>query len=559
MLLCTLVILSTIANFLGVRNSLAEEHIQTQSPSTPWKNNLQISSVSSTQPLCKAGICNNNSTQQNNADPPTLTKTFTNEFNMNKNPMLKHSFMNSYTVGSDRFRFINSFWTSSEVSPTSNVPNHSQLLDTTCPGLSSSPQYIEVDTDEGYATLAVTLQYQGVAPLTGIVAGLKLPSGFEAQLPLETDRNNYHIALANIPAEKILPGDAVTLCFPLNILPSARVQLPVLGPLALHFLRGGHQRTITDTIDAQQMESFMRMLKVSNGGNTGNTTTLSNNFNYPIDTQNATFQYDNLFHRTVRYDYINQVIPVIFKVTGREILDVSLPPGSSPISTFPPLTLAPGVLGPGHFTLTQLNETKNSTSGTAIFVPGDPSSHSPSAIPTGKPNSTKFTYPVNITLSNYGDVALHNLVATLSTNVTSLVTAAATAQTYPLGIVGRSVFHLFTLPPYSHRTVTTNITTAIGCAAIEPIFVTSNFTNAIGQRITQNNNVTLQIQQNTNAYNPTVCPVPAPAAVPGTGPALLPPGVVFSNPPGGGIAGTSANIVRGLVTTVPGNVTKPVK
>jgi hypothetical protein len=220
-------------------------------------------------------------------------------------------------------------------------------------------------------------------------------------------------------------------------------------------------------------------------------------------------KYNNEFDRYINFDYINQLIPVIFKVTGREILDVSLQPGTSPITAFPPqLTPLPGVFG----THVVPHPILNSTSGTVTITPN----------PSSSKAQVRDNLPVNITFSNYGDVTLHNLVAKLSTTVNALTTAAATAQTYPLGIVGPSIFHLFTLPAYSHRTVTTNITTALGCAAIEPIMVASTYTNAIGQRVSFADTVTLQIQQNAYNYNPAVCPIPAPAAVPGTGASLLP-------------------------------------
>ncbi|MFY9869729.1 MAG: hypothetical protein WAK17_08435 [Candidatus Nitrosopolaris sp.] len=44
MLLCTLVIVSTVGNSFGIRNSFAQQELQTQPPSTisqsPWSNNL---------------------------------------------------------------------------------------------------------------------------------------------------------------------------------------------------------------------------------------------------------------------------------------------------------------------------------------------------------------------------------------------------------------------------------------------------------------------------------------------------------------------------------------
>jgi len=38
-----------------------------------------------------------------------------------------------------------------------------------------------VDTNEGFSTLAVVLEYEGVVDLAGITAALKLSTGFKAQ------------------------------------------------------------------------------------------------------------------------------------------------------------------------------------------------------------------------------------------------------------------------------------------------------------------------------------------------------------------------------------------
>ena len=53
MLFCTLLIVSTIANSFGIRNSLAQQQLQTQQPSTisesPWSNNLPTLDTGDTQ------------------------------------------------------------------------------------------------------------------------------------------------------------------------------------------------------------------------------------------------------------------------------------------------------------------------------------------------------------------------------------------------------------------------------------------------------------------------------------------------------------------------------
>jgi hypothetical protein len=58
------------------------------------------------------------------------------------------------------------------------------------------------------------------------------------------------------------------------------------------------------------------------------TATFHNNFDF-------TRNYYAQFGRFIPFDFVNQVIPVIFKVTGREVLDVvTLPPGKvSPVTS----------------------------------------------------------------------------------------------------------------------------------------------------------------------------------------------------------------------------------
>ena len=69
-----------------------------------------------------------------------------------------------------------------------------------------------------------------------------MPAGFKAAYPLTDDPTRYDIALANWRGT-IVPGQGITLYFTMNILPTAKVGLPVLGPVTLHFLRP-NSRTI---------------------------------------------------------------------------------------------------------------------------------------------------------------------------------------------------------------------------------------------------------------------------------------------------------------------------
>ena len=139
---CTLVIVSSIGTSFGIRNSYAQAQQQQQqlaprqAPTvayqSPWSNNLQISSAGSkSQPLCKAGICNQSSdpastTQTANADPtqtanvvptqtanadPTNTHTSISQTATNNKPLtLTHQFTSNKIIGPDRFRFINYYW-----------------------------------------------------------------------------------------------------------------------------------------------------------------------------------------------------------------------------------------------------------------------------------------------------------------------------------------------------------------------------------------------------------------------------------------------------------------
>jgi hypothetical protein len=84
MVFCTLVIVSSIGTSFGIKNSYAQvqqqQLVPRQAPTvayqSPWSNNLQVSSASNSQPLCKAGICNQSSgpastTQTTNVDAQT--------------------------------------------------------------------------------------------------------------------------------------------------------------------------------------------------------------------------------------------------------------------------------------------------------------------------------------------------------------------------------------------------------------------------------------------------------------------------------------------------------
>src|SRR5215467_10752298 len=302
---CTLFIVSSIGTSFGIKNSYAQAQQQQLAPrqastvayQSPWNNNLQISSAgSNSQPLCQAGICSQSSkpastTQTTNADPTQIANvdpvqtnahaTITNTATSNKPLTLTHSFISSKIIGPDRFRFINYYWTSSatpravDVGTSSSGPLGSNTLGSTTTGLApllataQGPNVKqEVDTNEGQNSLAVQLQYQGVVPLAGVTAALKLPTGFKAAYPLTDDPTRWDIALSAFRGT-ISPGMGITLYFTMNILPTAKVGLPVLGPLAMHFLRAD-SRIINDNMEAIPANILSRAF--SNTINIGNPT-----------------------------------------------------------------------------------------------------------------------------------------------------------------------------------------------------------------------------------------------------------------------------------------------
>src|SRR5215467_130011 len=295
-LFCTFVILGTTGY------SYAQQELQTQQPSTvtelPWSNNLPTFDTGNTQHRNTAIIS---------------SQTFVNSKNLD----LNHAFVSNKVIGPDRFRFITSYWTTSQTNRGVDVGTSAN--DTFVSANSQPPnQKIEVYPNEGSQTLAVVLQYEGFADLAGVTGALKLPAGFNATLPLTSDKNRWDISLS-LYRGHIDPGQGIVLYFPITILSSSKVQLPVLGQLALHFLRT-HQRDILDSLDASQQNKFGKVLSLTNT-TFSNSTGFNDNFDFSRD-------YTNQFGRLIPYDFVNQVIPVTFKITGEEWLDVvTLPSG----------------------------------------------------------------------------------------------------------------------------------------------------------------------------------------------------------------------------------------
>jgi hypothetical protein len=464
MLFGILIIVSTIGNSFGIRNSFAQQELQTQTqpPSTisdsPWSNNL---------PVFNSGNMQGGNIQTINPDftrhhfgnesvtvgPNTVTNS--------KNLDLMHSFVSNKVVGPDRFRFITSYWTLPDTSLGVDVGTSANNTFLSAGSLPPNPK-VEVDTNEGFSTLAVVLQYDGVVDLAGITAALKLPTGFKAQYPLTDDRTNFDIALSDYRGH-IYPGQGIVLYFPMYVLPTAKVQLPVLGPLALHFLRTS-PRSVLDTLDAMQENNPMKTLSVNNIGNRTfpANTTFNDNFEFQRD-------YFNQFGRLIPYDFINQVIPVIFKVTGQETLDVVTLPTAG-------------------------KDAVKNISTNVVIIPNDK------------------TTLVRLAIRNTGDVPIYDLTVNVSPRLLadlgitgfspSLITTPNIPLTLfssilPVGIVGPSFFGIGELGPNQNAEFDVSVFPSHYVAGTtEFMNVNLVYNNIIGERSTQRNQVYFNVLPN---------------------------------------------------------------
>jgi hypothetical protein len=581
-LLCTLVIASTIGSSFATRNSFAlapQQQLQQiqQAPTvaykSPWNNNMPIISVDNNQPLCAAGVCNpspnpaSTTTQPQSSAPtattkvdPTAIKLSNTKTNTNNKVLTAtHSFVSSKVIGPDRFRYITSYWTTSDLSriidavrSAGNVTSGSSFAGPSAQGIGPviipratavatnflsplnniplSNLQVEVDKEEGYATLAIVLQYQGVVNLAGITAALKLPTGYKAQYPLTDDRHNFDIALANYDGG-IRPSQEVVLYFPLYVTKDAIPQLPVLGPLALHFLRSA-PRSILDTLDSSDQNMLAKALSImdtnatslsgtttspsttvtstnsptgttstttstTNGGVnlplSANATTLTANLN---DNLNFIRNYNNHFGRFIPFNFVDQVIPVIFKATGREVLDVYQ---SGPITT---------INAPGHY--------GNITT-------------------------------LELTFTNHGDVPLYNLVAQLDTVLPALTagglgepSGTVVAPQLPIVIQGQSNYYLGPIGPGEIKTIPVKISSAINCNTNQILETDLSYNNIIGvrQEVTQVVGVTTSGTQN--------CPIMFGGSNAGGAPVGVPVGPVIPVPskvPGAAHGGTPNAII----------------
>jgi len=198
---------------------------------------------------------------------------------------------------------------------------------------------------------------------------------------------------------------------------------------------------------------FGKTFSVNNVGNTTfpANTTFNDNFDFQRD-------YYNQFGRSILYDFVNQVVPVTFKITGEEWLDVvTLPTGGK-------------------------DAVKNVS--TQIVQ-----------IPNG------VTSTIRLAVRNTGDIPIWDLTINLFPGLQSVlginglnpaaITSSNNVQTLfstilPIGIVGPSFFGIGELPANTNKEFDVSVfPTHYVAGTVELMNVNLVYNNVLGERATQ--------------------------------------------------------------------------
>jgi hypothetical protein len=374
----------------------------------------------------------------------TYTKSLTNT----KGVTFDHTHTRYRVVGPDNFKFINSYWTTSE---TTRAVDVGTSANTTYLSSASHISNVPLETDNAYGptTLAVELQYEGAMQLIGITAALKLPPGFVSNLPLIHDPHRYDISFSNYRGH-IYPGQGITLYFPITIIGNVGVRVPYLAPLAIHFLKED-KRFDTASLSASEQDQFAASLVIKNGTSTSTYT----------DNSNLNRNFNAVNEQLYPYDFVNQVLPAMFAITGQEIFSVIV--GSGPGTALP---ISPIL---------------------ALLPPG---------VPT----------PIKILVRNTGDAPIYNLNAAAAARDESAISATVVPSSVnipnfvqqnavePIVLIGGQSRQIGFLPV--NGTAELDITAVPSFYAggtVEPILVTLNFNNAVGLPTTLVKRIGLEI------------------------------------------------------------------
>ncbi|HEY6536234.1 MAG TPA: hypothetical protein VIY08_10655 [Candidatus Nitrosocosmicus sp.] len=346
---------------------------------------------------------------------------------------IKHSDTQYKVIGPDNFKFVNSYWTTDNTQLAIDVGTSGANFLTANP--QNSNNHYEADINQGPITLAVVLEYEGVVQLTGITAALKLSNGFFSVLPQIHNTTNYNVAFSNYRGN-IFPGQGVVLYFNVYVTQNTQIK-PYVGPLALHFLRSD-MRTSTGDMDASEQDQFINTLNFQNNNIKSSYT---NNFDL-----NKVI--NGINERLKPYDFVNQVMPIIYQLTGGE-------------------TLVADVLSP----------TNNTVPSSPYLVTAPP------GVPT----------KVRILVSNIGDAPIYNAVVTVSprdesATSNSLISSSSPSNNVqqnsilPIVMIGPTQKNVRFLPPngFSEFDVTIVPNSYIG-GTVENLFVNISFSDIVGE------------------------------------------------------------------------------
>jgi hypothetical protein len=261
----------------------------------------------------------------------------------------------------------------------------------------------------------------------------------------------------------------------MNILPTAKVGLPVLGPLAMHCLRP-NQRIINDNMEAIPANILSRVFQNTiNEANSTTTPPLSaclTNFagttapaagrcettNLGPFTHTLSFTRDYLgaFNRQILFDYINQVIPVIFKVSGQETLDVVTLPFGAPVSL-------------------------DTISTHIVRIPNDDTTRLRLAV-TNTGDAPVYDMTVNVFPGLQSSLGINGLTPSAISSPNIPQTLFSTIL--PIGIVGHSTFYLGEIPANGIKEFDVNVyPTHYVAGTVELLNVQLTYNNAVGTRI----------------------------------------------------------------------------
>jgi hypothetical protein len=365
------------------------------------------------------------------------------------------SLVRTVTVGPELFKFVYSYWTN---------PSTSNNL-ATLTG-QQGPRFVETDVNSGPSFLAVVLHYLGTQTLSGVSAAIKLPPGFETTYPLTGHPNRYNLAFSLFQST-INPGQTIVLVFPVTILKNVNVQTPYINSIALHYLRSDME-SLTYQIDNHIMDTFMSSFMIKNNlpsppAATGSTST---NTCGGTDTFSKDIMQKNIFNKY--YDFVNQFVPIIFTITGQEVLNVNI---------------------------AKVNATAVQLNAAQINLPGNANKFNPNSTETAinvRPTALK------VYVNNSGDAPVYNLRAqfaqgtgnnpTVGLNQLGFISgqpagigSSNTPTSPPAVLLDKTSFLIGYLPPHSSRSVNiTAIANSIAYGTIATFNVGLTYTDVTG-------------------------------------------------------------------------------